>query len=100
MWNAVAEQVFQTLKSAFTSAPILAHPHLDQPFYVETDASDFALGAVLSQKSNDGLYIQLPFILANSPLQKSTTKFMTKNFSRPSIRFNNGDITLWEQTIK
>jgi hypothetical protein len=34
---------------AFTFAPILIHPDPAKPFIVETDASDFALGAILSQ---------------------------------------------------
>jgi hypothetical protein len=32
---------------AFTSAPILIHLDPAKPFIVETDASDFALGAIL-----------------------------------------------------
>ena len=39
---------FETLKAAFTSAPILAHWQPDRPIIVETDASDYALGAILS----------------------------------------------------
>ena len=54
-WSPSADAAFTTLKTAFTSAPILLHPQLDQPFIVETDASDFALGAVLSQRDNDGI---------------------------------------------
>jgi hypothetical protein len=40
---------------AFTSAPILIHPDLAKPFIVETNVSDFALGAILSQFGIDGL---------------------------------------------
>ena len=54
-WTPAAETAFTTLKSAFTSAPILMHPQLDRPFVVETDASDFALGAILSQEDNAGI---------------------------------------------
>jgi RNase H-like domain found in reverse transcriptase/Reverse transcriptase (RNA-dependent DNA polymerase) len=39
---------FKFLKKAFTSAPILSHWVPDQPLVVETDASDYALGAILS----------------------------------------------------
>jgi hypothetical protein len=41
--------VFDRLKALFTEAPILVHFHPEKPTVVETDASDFALGAVLSQ---------------------------------------------------
>jgi hypothetical protein len=39
----------------FTSAPILIHPDPTKPFIMETDVSDFALGAILSQFGIDGL---------------------------------------------
>ena len=48
-WNCDAEKAFQLLKIAFTTAPVLVHPDFLKPFFMETDASDFALGAVLSQ---------------------------------------------------
>ena len=47
-WEEPQEQVFQALKKAFTSAPILRIPDNENPFRLETDASDFATGAVLS----------------------------------------------------
>lgn len=52
-WNIQARQAFEELKLAFTTAPILVHPDFTKAFYLETDASDFALGAVLSQMGND-----------------------------------------------
>ena len=33
--------------------PVLAIPVDDEPYWVEADSSDFALGAVLSQQQND-----------------------------------------------
>jgi hypothetical protein len=53
-WNVEADQTFETLKKAFTTAPILMHPNFQKLFCLETDASDFALGAVLSQPNKDG----------------------------------------------
>ncbi|MBW0588066.1 hypothetical protein O181_127781, partial [Austropuccinia psidii MF-1] len=46
--------MFQVLKEAFTSAPILSHFNPSLPTIVETDASDYALGAVLSQVNDSG----------------------------------------------
>jgi hypothetical protein len=43
------QQAFDRLKVLFTEAPILVHFHPEKPTVVETDASDFALGAVMSQ---------------------------------------------------
>ena len=61
-WNDEAEAAFRRLKSLFTSAPILAHADPARPFVVETDGSDFALGAVLSQVQEcDGLLHPVAF---------------------------------------
>ena len=43
-----AHKSFDALKSAFTSAPVLTHWVPDRPIIMETDASDYALGAILS----------------------------------------------------
>jgi hypothetical protein len=53
--------VFEELKKRFTTAPILDHFDPRKVCIVETDASDFALGAALSQKGNDGKLHPLAF---------------------------------------
>jgi len=50
-WTNDAQSAFDCLKSKFVSAPILIHPSRDLPFIVETDSSNFAIGAILSQVS-------------------------------------------------
>ncbi|MBW0547136.1 hypothetical protein O181_086851 [Austropuccinia psidii MF-1] len=45
---------FHQLKEVFTIAPILSHFDPSLPIIVETDASDYALGAVLNQISDSG----------------------------------------------
>ncbi|MBW0561442.1 hypothetical protein O181_101157, partial [Austropuccinia psidii MF-1] len=52
--NEEALSQFHQLKEAFTTAPILSHFNPSLPTIVETDASDYALGAVLSQVSDSG----------------------------------------------
>ena len=47
-WGSTEANTFSSLKSRFTTAPILAYPDNDYQFRLETDASDFATGAVLS----------------------------------------------------
>ncbi|MBW0553535.1 hypothetical protein O181_093250 [Austropuccinia psidii MF-1] len=42
------------LKEAFTTSPILSHLNYSQPTIVENDASDYALGSVLSQVNDSG----------------------------------------------
>lgn len=48
-WTASAEAAFQELKSRLCSGPILQHYDPTKSCVVETDASDYALGAVCSQ---------------------------------------------------
>lgn len=49
-WQPEAQVTFVSLKSLFTSAPILVHPDPTKQFIVEVDASDSGVGAVLSQR--------------------------------------------------
>ena len=49
-----ARKSFEALKSAFTSAPILTHWLPDKQMIIETDASDYALGAILSLQTDSG----------------------------------------------
>jgi hypothetical protein len=52
-WTDEGAQAFDELKLRFTTAPILAHFDPQRPVIIETDASDFALGAVLSQRDDE-----------------------------------------------
>ena len=44
---------FEALKAAFTQAPVLQYPNQDREFHLETDASEFAVGGVISVKCQD-----------------------------------------------
>ncbi|MBW0547694.1 hypothetical protein O181_087409 [Austropuccinia psidii MF-1] len=54
IFNEEALSQFQILNEAFTTAPILSHFNPSLPTLVETDASDYSLGAVLSQVNDSG----------------------------------------------
>jgi len=54
-------QAFSQLKQAFTTAPVLAHFQPDRPSTIETDASDFAIAAVLSQPDDTGVLHPVAF---------------------------------------
>lgn len=49
-WNTESESAFNELKNCLVSAPVLAIPDFTQPFSIHCDASNFALGAVLTQE--------------------------------------------------
>lgn len=50
IWNEDCQIAFETLKRKLTSAPILAYPNMNKPFILTTDASNSAIGYILSQK--------------------------------------------------
>ena len=52
-WTSAADQAFNDLKNRLCSAPILSLPDFSLPFTIHTDASDFGLGAVLSQRRGE-----------------------------------------------
>jgi len=49
-WGIEQQNDFEMLKKAFTMAPILRIPNDKDPFKLSTDASNFAIDTVLSQK--------------------------------------------------
>ncbi|KAJ1573896.1 hypothetical protein NDA12_004071 [Ustilago hordei] len=53
-WNQAAQHAFEQLRSSFSTDTILHHFDPAQPIIVETDASDFAVAAVLSQSFDQG----------------------------------------------
>ena len=55
VWNFTPEcrNTFETLKKAFTTAPVLTHWILNAQIILETDASDYALTTILSIVSPD-----------------------------------------------
>ncbi|KAK3513472.1 hypothetical protein QTP70_015467, partial [Hemibagrus guttatus] len=53
LWSPAAEGAFNTLKRAFTTAPLLIHPDPNKPFVVEVDVSTTGVGAVLSQQQGN-----------------------------------------------
>ncbi|CAI5467927.1 unnamed protein product [Closterium sp. Yama58-4] len=55
VWGEEAEAAFQELKQLLVSPPVLRIADPSKPFEVVTDASDFAIGAVLLQDFGNGL---------------------------------------------
>ena len=53
-WSSECDQAFATLKECLITAPILSYPDPKKRFILDTDASDVAIGAVLSQEQGDG----------------------------------------------
>ena len=69
-WTPEAQDAFESLKLKLTSTPILAFPCLREPFVLHTDASQFAMCAVLAQMQ-DGK--ERAICYASKSLSKSQT---------------------------
>jgi hypothetical protein len=53
-WGPAQGNAFKLLKDLFSSYPVLRNPDPTKPYRLDTDASQYAVGAVLSQQYPDG----------------------------------------------
>ena len=53
-WKEEHQAAFEELRRRLTERPVLAHPDFNRPFVVQTDYSSNAMGAVLSQRDDNG----------------------------------------------
>jgi len=53
-WTPECQSSFEEMKKRFTEEPVLAMPDHSRPFQIESDASKYATGAVLSQLDSNG----------------------------------------------
>jgi hypothetical protein len=61
-WTDDCQQAFDELKKRFTEEPVLMMPDQTKPFQIETDASKYATGAVLTQLDANGDRHPISFI--------------------------------------
>ncbi len=52
-WAGPQQSAFEQLKERLCSAPLLVYANPNRPYVLQTDASDCAIGAVLSQRQDD-----------------------------------------------
>ena len=69
-WGDVQQKAFDALKQKINSKLVLALPDLRQPFKIQTDASDYAMGAVLMQH---GKPISFHFEISNGAVTNYPT---------------------------
>lgn len=72
-WTQECQCSFEVLKAKLTTAPVLAYPDYSKPFLLDTDASDVGIGAVLSQKDDEGQERVVAF--ASRSLSKTERKY-------------------------
>jgi hypothetical protein len=56
MWVLSQQQVFNDLKHFLCSSPVLSLPDQQQPFEIETNASNYDVGTVLTQQRHPMAY--------------------------------------------
>jgi hypothetical protein len=78
----------------------LIHPDAVKPFIVETDASDFALGAILSQFGIDGLLHPVAFYSRKLTSAKINYQVYDKELLAITRHSSSGDRILPEFNIE
>jgi len=71
-WAAPQQQAFLRLKEAVAAGPVLILPDPSLPFVVHTDASGYAVGAVLQQDQGKGLQ---PIAFLSKKMQDAETRY-------------------------
>jgi hypothetical protein len=61
-WTSKEQEAMNALKEALKVAPVMMQPDQNKEFFLETDASGFATGAVLSQKDEEGKLHPVAFL--------------------------------------
>jgi hypothetical protein len=74
VWRPQHQDAFDTLKRALREAPVLALADPDRQYVVNTDASDFATGAVLQQDFGRGLQ---PIAYMSHKMSDAETRYPT-----------------------
>jgi hypothetical protein len=81
-WPADARAAFLELRQKFTEAPVLQHFDPSKPVMVLTDASDFAMAAILLQPQTSKLATNCHW---------KPVAFWSKKFTGPSYRWHTHD---------
>lgn len=81
-WSDLCQQSFEQLKDLLTQAPILQYPDFSKTFNLTCDASDYAIGCVLSQGP---IGKDLPIAFASRTLNKAEVNYNTTEKELTSI---------------
>ena len=79
-WEREQEEAFQELKRLIASAPVMSYPRREGMFILDTDASDRAMGAVLSQMQADehGVMVEKPIAFASKKFDAREVKYCAR----------------------
>ena len=97
IWTDDCQKAFDELKKRFTEEPVLMMPDQTKPFQIETDASKYATGAVLTQLDSNGDRHPISFISKTfSPAERNYSHSLSPQWTARkdiySILFNTKDV--------
>jgi hypothetical protein len=90
VWGLSQQQAFDDLKQRLCSSPVLSLPDLQHPFEIETDASDYVVGVVLTQHGHPWR-----IIVRHYQMLSVSTLLTTKKCTPLCKPAASGDITFW-----
>lgn len=77
-WTEDMRAAFGELKRKLCEPPVLAYPDFTKPFIVETDASSYSVGAVLSQRDQNGNIHPVQYASRTMNDAEKNTQFASK----------------------
>ena len=87
VWGRSQQQTFDDLKQRLCSTPVLSLLDLQHPFEIETNASDYVVGIILTQHDH-------PVAYHSETLSNIVRKYLTTKKSTPLCKHDaSGDIT-------
>ena len=75
-WTSELEEAFHQIKKMVCQQTLLTYPNWDKPFQIHTNASDYQLGAVISQEGKP-----ITFFSRKLNSAKKITQPQRRNFS-------------------
>ena len=74
-WGPAQKEAFESLKKDLASDQVMAHPDLNSPYILYTDACDYAIGGILCQEDENG--IERPIQYVSAQLNQTQRRWAT-----------------------
>jgi hypothetical protein len=74
-WERPQHDTFEELKTRMCCSPVLTQPDFEKKFYLQTDASAYGMGTVLSQWGRNPLYAHKYLKPKNHPIMYYSATF-------------------------